>query len=209
MMSEPRPECRLPTPSSALLPRLLRIGQSPLVGRDHLLSVLGEYWAQARAGGSSMGASVVLLCGAPGIGKSRLLEEFAASHPAVSGMILRGGASNAQAMPPYLPFLQALGDYMAKAPPDELRDQVGAHASTLATLFRELSERLGPLPPPYRLSPEQERYRLYEAVTRFWLQSARVAHWRCFSMTYSGPMRLVVICLYTPRVAYVPRRCSL
>lgn len=67
-------------------------------------------------------------------------------------------------MPPYLPFLEALGEYMATAPIELLCDQVGPHAATLATLLPEVPRRLGPPPPPYPLGPEQARFRLYEAV---------------------------------------------
>jgi imidazolonepropionase-like amidohydrolase len=49
-------------------------------------------------------------------------------------------------MPPYLPFLEALGQYIRTAVPDELRAQAGASAATLATLLPELAERLGARP---------------------------------------------------------------
>jgi predicted ATPase/DNA-binding CsgD family transcriptional regulator len=144
-------------------PVLDRLGQSPLVGRARQLAVLCEYLAEARAGQSS----VVLLVGTPGIGKTRLLEEFPPAEQAADVTVLRGAASQAAGMPPYLPFLETLGRYIAGTPPDQLRSEIGAVASSLATLFPEIQERLGPIPSDYALGSEQARFRLYEAVATF------------------------------------------
>jgi predicted ATPase len=145
------------------LPPLPRVGRSPLVGRTQHLRALAEHLAEARAGHPA----VVMLTGAPGIGKTRLLEEFPPPELADGVTVLRGGASRAAGMPPYLPFLEALGDYITAAPADRLRDQVGDHAASLATLYPEIPARLGPPAPQYPLGPEQERFRLYEAVAAF------------------------------------------
>jgi DNA-binding CsgD family transcriptional regulator/tetratricopeptide (TPR) repeat protein len=156
-------------PNASGAPPVLRAGRSPLVGRARQLAVLAEYLAEVRAGR----AAVVLLAGAPGIGKTRLLEEFPPPDLADGVTVLRGGASQAEGMPPYLPFLEALGEYIAAAPSDQLRNQVGPHAASLATLLPEIPARLGPPPPPHPLGPEQERFRLYEAVAAF---LAAIAH---------------------------------
>jgi SAM-dependent methyltransferase len=81
--------------------------------------------------------------------------------------VLRGGASEAEGMPPYLPFLEALGQHIRAATPDEVCAQTGAMASVLATILPELSLRLGELQSSYPLPPEQARLRLYEAVGIF------------------------------------------
>jgi predicted ATPase/DNA-binding CsgD family transcriptional regulator len=148
-------------------PPVLRPGYAALIGRSQELAALAEHLAEARDPAGTRHPTVVLLAGAPGIGKTRLLEEFPAPELAADVVVIRGGASQATGMPPYLPFLQALGDYIAAAPTDQLREQVGAHAASLARLFPEILARLGPPPSPYTLDLEQERYRLYEAVTLF------------------------------------------
>jgi serine/threonine protein kinase/predicted ATPase len=56
--------------SSSLFDAAAPAGLSPLVGRDHEISLLKDRWEQAREG---MG-QVVLLVGEPGLGKSRLVH---------------------------------------------------------------------------------------------------------------------------------------
>jgi predicted ATP-dependent serine protease len=47
---------------------------------------------------------IVLRSGEPGIGKSRLLDEFPSHWSASSAlMVLRGGATRGEGLPPYLP----------------------------------------------------------------------------------------------------------
>src|SRR6266487_3098893 len=70
-------------------------------------------------------------------------------------------------MPPYLPFLEALGGYIRTAPPEQLRAEAASMAPILATILPELPLRLGELAPGYPLPPEQTRLRLYEAVGIF------------------------------------------
>jgi predicted ATPase/DNA-binding CsgD family transcriptional regulator len=150
-------------PDAPDAPSVLRVGRSPLVGRAWQMSALAEQLAEARAGRPV----VVLLAGPPGIGKTRLLSEFPPPELAAGVTVLRGGASQAEGMPPYLPFLEALGEYIAAAPVERLREEVGPPAGGLSTLLPELPARLGPLAPPHPLGPEQERFRLYEAVAAF------------------------------------------
>jgi predicted ATPase/DNA-binding CsgD family transcriptional regulator len=144
-------------------PPTLRIGRSPLIGRERLLAVLDEHLAEARSGHPA----VILLSGSPGIGKTRLLDEFPSPDSAHGVTVLRGGASQAAGMPPYLPFLEAFGEYISATPIEMLRDQLGPYAAILSTLFLEIPERIGPPPPSYPLEFEQERFRLFEAVSAF------------------------------------------
>ena len=143
--------------------RVLRAGRSPLVGRTQQLDRLQTLLAEACAGQPA----VVLLSGAPGIGKTRLLEEFATTGMAGSLTVLRGGASQAEGMPPYLPFLEALGGYIRATPAGRLGDELGESAVTLSRLLPEIAARLTLQPQHHVLPSEQERFRLFEAVTAF------------------------------------------
>jgi len=134
-----------------------------LVGRQRELDGLWNQFEQSMTG--RMRAALV--AGEPGIGKTRLLQEVARRAEQTGASVLRGGASEAEGMPPYLPFLEALGKHIRAATPDEVRAQAGAMASVLATILPELSLCLGELPSSYPLPPEQARLRLYEAVGMF------------------------------------------
>ncbi len=70
-------------------------------------------------------------------------------------------------MPPYLPYLEALGQHIQSASPDQLCAQAGPLAPVLGTIFPELTLRLGELSASYPLPAEQARLRLYEAVGTF------------------------------------------
>jgi DNA-binding CsgD family transcriptional regulator/tetratricopeptide (TPR) repeat protein len=137
--------------------------EPPLVGRGRERLLLDRLF-EAVGGGQT---HIALVAGEPGIGKTRLLDA-AAGHAAAAGVpVLRGGAFDAEGMPPYLPFLEAIGQHIRSASPDTLRAQTGALAPILTTILPDLAIRLGETSPGYPLAPEQARVRLYEAVGAF------------------------------------------
>ena len=81
--------------------------RDPLVGRHEELAFLRDRLADARAGSGH----VVLVCGPAGIGKTRLVEELAAS---ADGMQIGwGGAVDHAGMPPLWPWIRAVRDFPA------------------------------------------------------------------------------------------------
>ena len=54
---------------------------------------------------------IVFISCEPGIGKTRLLNAIAGRAEQVSALVLQVGASEAEGVPPYLPFLEALGTH--------------------------------------------------------------------------------------------------
>jgi predicted ATPase/DNA-binding CsgD family transcriptional regulator len=134
-----------------------------LVGRQHELETIFRQLEESTTGR----LRVVFVSGEPGIGKTRLLQEVAWRAEKSGTLVLRGGSSEAEGMPPYLPFLEALGQYIRATTSDVLCEQTGEMASVLTTILPELPARLLSLPSSYPLPPEQARLRLYEAVGAF------------------------------------------
>jgi DNA-binding SARP family transcriptional activator len=89
-------------PAWTTLPSL----HAPLVGRDEALSQLGLALARVRSGHGQM----VLIAGEPGIGKSRLLQEFAAICQDQARVVVGSGHEAAKGLP-YGPLLEALQPY--------------------------------------------------------------------------------------------------
>src|SRR5690348_14495975 len=85
--------------------------QPILIGRRRELELLWSRYGAVVSGT----AGVALIAGDPGIGKTRLLDTLAERAAADSATVLRGSASQAEGMPPYLPILTALGSYIRSA----------------------------------------------------------------------------------------------
>src|SRR5262245_11417750 len=92
-----------------------------LAGRTREIATLWDRYLAA----TEARASVVVVSGEPGIGKSRLLAELVERAQMAGGVVLGGGASEAEGMPPYLPFLEALGSYVRTVDADLLRLRAG------------------------------------------------------------------------------------
>ncbi len=100
--------------------------QPPLVGRRRELALLIDRLSKAALGISG----VVLLRGEPGVGKTRLLTEIAERASASGWQALVGAAFASEGMPPYLPFLEALHDYVRACPVNDLRQQLERREQT-------------------------------------------------------------------------------
>jgi predicted ATPase len=80
-----------------------------LIRRDDELGVLEEALLAARRGESRF----VVLAGEAGIGKTRLSRELACEARELGCAVLCGGASDTEVSLPYLPFVEAIGNYIA------------------------------------------------------------------------------------------------
>lgn len=134
-----------------------------LAGRHEEISLLSQSLHAAAQGQ----LAVALLTGEPGIGKTRLLETLAQRAQAEGFIVLRGGAFEAEGMPPYLPFLEALGDHVRRAPTEQVRAELGPYGGVLSAILPEIAVQIGKPSAPQGLPPEQARMRLYEAVAAF------------------------------------------
>jgi DNA-binding SARP family transcriptional activator len=92
-------------PAAAVPGIVRRAGTGPFVGRDAPLARLTGAFERARTGERRL----VLVGGEPGIGKTRLAAELCA-HAHAAGATVRFGRCFEEAIAPYEPFVEALGD---------------------------------------------------------------------------------------------------
>ena len=135
----------------------------PLHGRDDELGRLLAVYETAAAGA----AGVAMVLGEAGIGKTRLLQEFAASARRHGALVLWGRCLEGAWVPPYQAFVEAVTGYAARVGATRLRADLGPAAGPLARLVPELGELLGDVPAAEPLQPDEERLRLLDAMARF------------------------------------------
>ena len=188
-------------PSRPLLEEPLSISpraRFPLVGREREWDALAQRLNAAKVGHGA----VVLIVGDPGAGKTRLLSALAEEATAAGATVLRGGASDAVGMPPYLPFIEALGPYIRATPPERLGRSIGLIAPALVTILPEVAEWLGESEPRVRLPPEQERFRLFAAVGELLTATAAEAPLLLIldDLHWADPSTLELLCAVARRV---------
>jgi ABC-type oligopeptide transport system substrate-binding subunit/DNA-binding SARP family transcriptional activator len=167
---------RLATRPSAPVKRLpaLPAGRSPLdvfvpsslVGREEELSFLQRCWAQA----ASERGCVVLVQGEMGIGKTRLVEEFAHDLRRRGARLLWGRCYEFERILPYQPFAEALQAALPLLIPDELGDLSPWAIAEVARLVPEMAEYRGDPLASEPVDPDQQQARLFDGVTRFLAQ---------------------------------------
>ena len=164
------PELHLDAPPAAPAngQRAAAAGRTAFVGRERELAGLAGALDDALAGRGRL----VLLCGEPGIGKSRLAEELIGDAKTRGARVLIGRCWEAGGAPAYWPWVQALRDYVRAVEPERLRAQLGAGAADLAQLLPELRELVPDV--TERSAPESEgsRFRLFDAASSFLLSAA-------------------------------------
>jgi hypothetical protein len=142
----------------------------PFVGRKAPLRRLEARVTEAREGRGG----VVFVRGEPGIGKTRLLEEFAARAHGRDATVLAGRCVQGESSLPYGPIAEALSVHVRRAAPDSLGDLVDAITTAVAAkIVPELRERLPELPEPAPLRPNEERQRLRDAIAQLLAALAR------------------------------------
>ena len=160
---EPSTEQRVPLP-----PLLAGEDRGTFVGRSDAAAALEAAWAAM----PERGLRVVALAGEPGIGKTRLAREFARTAHERGATVL-AGACHEETVIPYQPFVEALGHYVACCPPAELAVQVNPRRAQLAAIVPELGD-MQTASATVGLSAEQERFRLFEAISSLLADAAHL-----------------------------------
>jgi DNA-binding CsgD family transcriptional regulator len=135
----------------------------PMVGRNSELGRLAERLTAAAAGRGG----VVLVAGEPGIGKTRLLEELSEHARRKEMLVLSGRCFEGEWAPPYAPFAEAFRAHVVSVDPEELRLDLGPGADRLAQLVPAVRQVLPEVGEPPPVEPNEERFRLADAVAGF------------------------------------------
>jgi tetratricopeptide (TPR) repeat protein len=140
----------------------------PLVGRAGLLSELESTFARVRAGAGTM----VLLSGEPGIGKTRLMAEFAQRLEG-RAHLLRGAGHPDSQLTPYQPLVDALRPALVANP--TWLEKAGCCFDEISMLMPELRGHPGSRAPretPRSPAGIRQRTGLFEALARLVLGMA-------------------------------------
>lgn len=133
---------------------------SPLIGRVEQMARLGR--SLDRQGDIALWT--VAVYGEPGVGKSRLLHEFARTAKRAGVRVLGGRAAEYEQQMPFGVLDNAFDDYLRGVAPHRLVEQGAERLSLLSTAFPSVRARY---PAGHGAGEELidvERYRLYRAV---------------------------------------------
>lgn len=143
-------------------------GSSPYVGRDREMALLTEALERVQTGSGAL----ALVAGEPGIGKTRLVDEFCRvaidQHGAV---VLVGGCHDGDVVA-NAPFVEALSTWARRLDPDELKDRLGPEGPVVARLAPALRSILPTLEEPLPVPPEAETPRLRDSLSQVVLRVA-------------------------------------
>lgn len=162
--------------------RLERLNTTlPHVGREREMEVV-RYLLNNALLDLPAGARALTISGEMGIGKSRLLAELLAEAAQLGFCVLEGQAYEAVSMFPYFPFVEALRSLLRASSAEKLRTYLGFSPAfesnsdpasipggapvlnALTHLFPEMPDLLGITVVQELLSPEQEKFRILEAI---------------------------------------------
>ena len=141
-----------------------RVVSPALVGRDAELSLLEDALLSAVRGDGG----VVVLGGEAGMGKSRLAREVSHRAERLGCTVMSGACSEAELSLPYLPFLEAIGNYLTRQDVAALRERLGPAAEELGQLFPQMGHAASA-----GADPMMAKLRLFEAIVLLLTDAAR------------------------------------
>ena len=200
------------------------VALTPLVGREEEVELLLRRWAQAKTGEGQ----VVLLCGEPGIGKSRItqvLRERIAAEPHTRSRYQCSPFHTHSALHPVIEQFERAAGFAREDTPEEKLDKMEVllgEAVAEIKAVRLLFAALLPLPteryPPLNLSPQKQKEKTLEALNAHVEQLAAKrpvlmlledAHWvdpttqELFELTISRLAQHRILLVITYRPEYV------
>lgn len=140
------------------------------VGRAHEIAALRAALQQA----IERRATIVVLAGQPGIGKTRTAQQFAAEAGERDVLVLWGRCREEPGAPPYWPWVQALRTLVDSMDEAALGRAAGSSAAVLCEIVPEIGEALGAASAPALDDPAQQRFRLFDAIAAFCRRAAEL-----------------------------------
>jgi predicted ATPase len=140
------------------------------VGRESELKQLQKAFDGAISGQGAL----MMVVGEPGIGKTAICDQLRTYVTLRGGKTLIGHCYEEGSLSlPYLAFVEAMRSYVLSREIKDLREELGTGAADVARIVSEIREKLKVKPRP-KGDPEEERYRLMQAVTGFLSNAANV-----------------------------------
>jgi DNA-binding SARP family transcriptional activator len=178
------------------------------VGRAADMRALTDGYAEVAGGARRL----MLVCGEPGVGKTRLAAEFS-RHAHAQGAIVLYGHCDEEALLAQQPFVEALRHYVRVCPADRLARRPRRVSGELRRIVPEIADRIPDLPEPLAGDPEGARARLFEAVASLLYDAAQTTsvvlvlddlHWADtatllllkYLVRYPRTARLMILGLY-------------
>jgi tetratricopeptide (TPR) repeat protein len=173
----------------------------PFVGRHTEMGQLLETWSRVARGRGAC----VFVGGEPGVGKSRLILEFAHAVEESGGRVLIGATGSPEATP-----YESIVDALRSALPLVASLKGGMWLACIAELLPEIRARVPGLPEVPHIDAESERIRLFESLFRcftglaqprplllvledmHWAQSASITLLRSLLRRVSGAPIMIV-----------------
>ncbi len=146
-----------------------RLAAGVFVGREHEVDELREVLDGSMAGRGSL----IMLVGEPGIGKTRTSEELATYARLRGAKVHWGRCREGDGAPAYWPWVQVIRSYVREADPVALAWEMGSAGPEIARIVPEVAERFGDGVGETALDPQEERFRLFDAVSSFLTGAAR------------------------------------
>jgi tetratricopeptide (TPR) repeat protein len=134
------------------------------VGRENETRQLHQAYDAAVSGQGGL----VMVVGEPGIGKTALCEQLATYVQLRGGRTLVGHCYEEGSLSlPYLAFVEAMRSYVLARDPEGLRTDLGSGAADVARIVSEVRDRVQGVELREASDPEDDRWRLLNAVSSF------------------------------------------
>ena len=122
----------------------------------------------------SGGPTVLSVSGEPGIGKTKLLENFIGSTSRPVN-VLRGRCTQGEGAPPYYPWMQIVGSFVESCSESELIDVLGDLAPVVAEVVDEIGTVLGNVGEPIKLQdPNSGRFRFNQSIVTLFKRASSI-----------------------------------